>query len=272
MTSKSDTRAMGVRCCIAGVIFLLLGIAGFVGMQMASSYADRAQQWPSVDGKIVTSEVSTATSRFKYGVRTTLVADIEYAYTVNGEDFQGEHLRLLPMLHMQPGETPQELVARYPVGRSVKVYYDSGNPSAAVLNPALGDDARKLVRSVKVMAPCIAFLGLVLAGIGAACMGGNPNAAPAAAPAPVTPRQPPPPVKLGIVQRLLLGVATLAGLFLFLIGSLIVVAASGTPNRSGDESTRYVAIAIFAVVTLLGAGLISAGVRRPRARPVAATA
>lgn len=271
MTPKSDTRAMGVRCCIAGVVFLLLGIAGFVGMQMASSYAGRAQQWPSVDGKIVTSEVSTATSRFKYGVRTTLVADIEYAYTVNGENYQGEHLRLLPMLHMKPDGTPEDLVARYPVGRSVEVYYDPGNPSAAVLTPTLGVDARKLIRSVKVMAPCIAFLGLVLAGIGAACMGGNPSAAAAAAPAP-TARQAPPPVKLGLVQRLLRGVATLAGLFLFLIGSLIVVAASGTPNPSGDESTRYVAIAIFAIVTLLGAGLIYAGVRRPRARPVAATA
>ncbi len=212
MQSPSETRAIGSRCLIAGAIFLVLGCGAFIGMQMAQSYVDRAQQWPSVAGKIVTSEISTATTRYKYGIRTTLVADIEYAYSVNGQNYQGEHLRLIPMLHMKPEGTPAELVARYPVGRSVEVYYDPADPTAAVLNPTPADDASKLIRSVSVMGPCIAFLGLVLAGIGAMCLGGNRTAVAASSrPAAIRPELPP--VKLTIVQLVLRTAATMTGLY-----------------------------------------------------------
>ena len=268
MQSNSETRAIGRRCLIAGVIFLVAGIGAFLGMQMAKSYANRVGQWPSVTGKIVTSEIATVTGRFKYGIRTSLVADIEYAYTVNGQDYQGEHLRLLPMLHMKPDGTPQELVARYPLGRSVEVYYDPSNPTAAVLITTPGDDCHKLMHSVSVMGPCVAFLGLVLAGIGTMCLGGQRTAA-AASPAAAKIAPALPPVKLTIVQLLLRAAATMTGLFLFLIGSLILVAASGTPNPE-DEAVRYTIMAIFGVATLLGAGLIYAGIRRPRARRLSA--
>jgi len=280
MQSPSETRAIGVRCCVAGVIFLVLGLVGFLAMQTAQSYADRVAQWPSVNGKIVTSYTSKVTSAYKYGFRTTVFADIEYAYSVNGENYQGEHLRVLPMLHMKSDGTPEELVARYPVGRSVQVYYDPSDPSAAVLIPTIGDDSRSLIRSVSVMAPCIAFLGLVLAGIGAMCLVGKPAAAAALSPAAegvpaslsALVASAPPPVKLTIVQRVMRGAATMLGLFLFLIGSLILVVAPSTPVPSGDVSVRYVSMAIFGVVTLLGAGLIYVGIRRPRHRAVAAAA
>jgi hypothetical protein len=270
MQSPSETRAIGTRCLMAGVIFLVLGILGFVCMHRAQSYIDRVAQWPSVDGKIVTSEITESTSWGKYGRRTSRFADIEYAYTVYGQNYQGEHLRLLPMLHMKSDGTLEELVARYPVGRSVQVYYDPGDPAASVLIPTPGDDCQKLVRMGSVMGPCMAFLGLVLAGIGGMCLASQRTAAAASSPAAIAPALAP--VKLTIVQRLMRGAATMLGLFLFLIGSLILVVAPSTPFPSGDASAPYVIMAIFGVVTLLGAGLIYAGVRRPRPRPVAAAA
>ena len=269
MQSPSETRAIGRRCLIAGAIFLVLGLAAFIGMQMAQSHIDRAQEWPSVDGEIVTSEIATVTGRFKYGIRTSVVADIGYVYSVNGQNYQGEHLRLLPMLHMKGEGTPEEIVARYPVGRSVEVYYDPGDPSSAVLIPTPGDDASKLIRSVSVMGPCIAFLGLVLSGIGAMCVLPKQTVAAAASRAAIAPALPP--VKLTLVQLVLRTAATMMGLFLFLIGSLILVAASGTPNPE-DESVRYVIMAIFGIATLVGAALIYAGIRRPRPRRIAVAA
>jgi hypothetical protein len=267
MRSSSETRAIGRRCLIAGVIFLVLGIGAFIGMQLAQSHSDHVAQWPSVDGKIVTSEIATVTGRFKYGIRTSVVADVGYVYSVNGQTFQGEHLRLLPMLHMKGEGTPEEIVTRYPVGRSVEVFYDPADPTASVLIPTLGDDASKLIRSVSVMAPCIAFLGLVLSGIGAMCVLPKQTTA-AASPAALRPALRP--VELTIVQRVLRGAAIMLGLFLFLIGSLILVAAPGTPVPSGEVAVRYVLMAIFGVVTLLGAGLIYVGIRRPRPRPLSA--
>jgi len=285
MESESESRRLGVRCCGAGAAFLLLGLVAYFGGQSVRAYSARVAQWPSVTGKIVRSEVSTATVRTGRVVTSSPIADIQYAYAVNGKDYQGVQLRPLPMLHMKPDGTPAELVDRYPVGRSVQVYYDPGRPSFAVLNPELGDDAHKLIKSLALVGPCLALMGLLLAGIGAMSWVAKPGSGPAAVPtmAPIqqapaaTPRaviaaKGPPPVKLGIVQRLIRGSATALGLFVLLAASVLLVAAARTPNPSGDESTRIVAMFIFGGAALLGAGLIYAGVRRPRLKSFATAA
>jgi hypothetical protein len=272
MNSNSESRQIGARCCGLGAVFLLLGIVAYCGGQCVQPYIDRVAHWPSVTGKIVTSKVSTATVKTGRVVHSSPVADIQYAYTVKGEDYRGGQLRPLPMLHMKPEGTPDELVDRYPVGRSVQVYYDPGDPSAAVLIPDIGDDAHNLVRTLALIGPVLALMGLLLAGIGAMSWVGKPDSALVATPRTVITPKGPPPVKLGIMQRILRGAATALGLFVFLVGSLLLVAAAGTPNPSGDESTRIVAMVILGGAALLGAGLIYAGVRRPRIKSLAAAA
>lgn len=271
MNSNAESRQIGARCCVVGAFFVLLGIVAFCGGRRVQPYIDRVAQWPSVTGHIVTSKVSTATVRTGPVVRTSPIADIQYAYSVKGVDYRGEQLRPLPMLHMKPEGTPEELVNRYPDGRSVQVYYDPDDPTAAVLVPNIGDDAHKLVRSLALMGPVMALMGLLLAGIGVICWVGKPDSPPEAARRIVIHPKTPPPVQLGLVQRIMRGAATAMGLFVFLLGSLLLVAAARTPNPSGDESTRIVALFILGGAALVGAGLIYAGVRRPRIKsPVAA--
>jgi len=270
MNSNSEFRQIGVRCCACGALFALLGIVAFCGGRSVTTYIDRVAQWPAVTGTIVTSEVSTATTRTGRVVRSEPVADIQYAFSVDGKDYRGVHLRPLPMLHMKPEGTPDELVARYPAGRSVQVHYDPRDPSAAILIPEVGDDARKLIKAAGVVGPCLALLGLMLAGIGAICWFGKAESAAAAAPPAVVPHKAPPRVKLGIVQWIMRGTAIALGLPIVLLGGVLLIAASVTPNPSGDESTRIVAMFVCGGAALLGAGLIYAGVRRPRSKSLAA--
>jgi hypothetical protein len=270
MNSNSEFRQIGARCCACGAVFALLGIVAFCGGRSVRTYIDRVAQWPSVTGKIVTSKVSTATVRTGRFVRSDPVADVQYAFSVAGKDYRGMHLRPLPMLHMKPEGTPDELVARYPAGRSVQVHYDPRDPSAAVLIPEVGEDARKLMKASTVIGPCLALLGLMLAGIGAICWFGKPESAPAAAPPAVIAHQAPPKVNLGIVQWIMRGAAIALGLPIVLLGGVLLIAAAGTPNPSGDESTRIVAMFICGGAALLGVGLVYAGVRRPRIKTLAA--
>jgi hypothetical protein len=272
MTPNSEYRQIGARCCIAGGLFVLLGIGAFCGGQWVQPYLKRVARWPSVSGKIAVSEVSTATVRAGRVVRSSLIADIRYDYSVEGTDYRGEQLRPLPMLHMKSEGTPEEIVSRYPVGLSVSVYYDPADPRAAVLVPEVGADCRNLLRALTICGSCLALLGLMLTGIGTLCWFGNPDSAPAAAPRAVIAPQAPPAVKLGLVPRILRGAAIAVGLFVFLIGSLLLAAAARMPNPSGDESTRVVAMVIVGGGALLGAGLIYAGVRRPRVKSLAGAA
>jgi hypothetical protein len=272
MNSNSEFRQIGARCCAFGGVFVLLGIVAFCGGRSVRTYIDRVAQWPSVTGKIVTSKVSTATVRTGRFVRSDPVADVQYTFSVDGKDYRGVHLRPLPMLHMKPEGTPDELVARYPAGRSVQVHYDPRDPSAAVLIPDVDNDVRKLVKASAVIGLCLALLGLMLAGIGAICWFGKPESTPGAVPPPVVAHKAPPKVKLGIVQRILRGTAIALGLPIVLLGGVLLIAAAGTPNPSGDESTRIVAMVICGGAALFGLGLVYAGLRRPRIKSLTAAA
>ena len=153
MRSNSDSNAMNHRLCGVGGVLLLIGVAGYFGIRVAESRVHATARWPSVTGHIVTSEVSTATVKTGPVRRTSPIAKIRYAYSVNGQDLQSDGLRVVPMLHTTPEGTPEEIVDRYPVGKSVKVFYDPHNPTDALLTPVPAKDARSLIQALAFIAP-----------------------------------------------------------------------------------------------------------------------
>jgi hypothetical protein len=265
---------MNVRMCGLGAVLLLLGVAGYGGVKWAEARADATARWPSVPGQIVTSEVSTALVKTGPVRRVSPVAKIRYAYTVRGQRYECDGLRVIPMLHSRPEGTPEELVARYPAGKNVAVYYDPADPRDALLTPVPAEDARSLIRSLTFLGACVGFVGLLLVVIGGAHLrrerhpprtvpresdGHRPETPPvAAAPA----------VRLRPAHRLLRIAATTLGLFFLLAGTLFLVAAA-TTTTTADAATQIVGVVIFAGVTLFGGFLVYVGVRKPRGKTFA---
>ncbi len=89
--------------------------------------------WSRTSGKIVTSTFSQPDVPRKGG-ETDATVDIRYQYQVSGKNFKGKRVKF----GGQGGMTQfaaEQLVAKYPVGAAVQVYYDPKSPLHAALEP-----------------------------------------------------------------------------------------------------------------------------------------
>jgi len=111
--------------------FVVLGI----GVYLLSSDS-ATKNWPTADGVVTSSKLETNTVQTKdiaghLRYRESRVPKVSYRYTVDGRQLEGSKLHREPRADDQ-GAT---VVARYPVGKAVKVHYDPKDPTSSVLEP-----------------------------------------------------------------------------------------------------------------------------------------
>jgi hypothetical protein len=120
---------------------------GIVGIGALTAYGtirmwlknSQTRNWPTVPGMIVSSELESQTERHHRKPITTYGAGIRYAYEVEGKAYESDQVQLGGTSETsQPGES-ERMVARYPEGKRVTVYYDPADPATATIEPgALG--------------------------------------------------------------------------------------------------------------------------------------
>ena len=111
----------------AGIFFVVGAGVLWWGIQDSRS-AFKSVRWPSVTGTVISSYVSESSD----DDGTTYGADVQYDYVVNDQAYTGDRVSHGDVSTGDPSYA-QKIVARYPEGRSVKVYYDPANPEKSVL-------------------------------------------------------------------------------------------------------------------------------------------
>jgi hypothetical protein len=101
---------------------IFLGIIYFMRRKMAA-----VSQWPSTMGTVVMSRIEQRSS--SEGGYTDYPV-VQYSYQVGGQAFQS--LKLAPGPEVG-GTGARKVVARYPAGAQVMVFYNPQNPAEAVL-------------------------------------------------------------------------------------------------------------------------------------------
>jgi hypothetical protein len=94
--------------------------------------ARASASWPSVQGQVTSSEVERSTSEGD----TSYLPQVDYAYTVNDVSYRGDRITFGQNSYGSR-RGAEEVVARYPVGQTVAVYYDPVEPDSAVLEPGV---------------------------------------------------------------------------------------------------------------------------------------
>jgi hypothetical protein len=116
------------------VIFPAIGIV--IALFSYNAYATRMESktWPTSAGVIVRSEIEAHNSADSdSGSKTTEAvqyAKIAYQYEVGGQKHKGTRISL-----SSASNNAQQIVSRYPKGKSVQVYYNPDKPKQAVLVP-----------------------------------------------------------------------------------------------------------------------------------------
>jgi hypothetical protein len=107
---------------IVGAIVLMWGIA-------SSRSALLSVRWPSVPGNVTVSTISSSHSS-KGG--TTYGADIHYTYAVSAQNYVGTKVTFGDISTSNSADA-SKILARYPVGKAVNVFYNPNDPAEAVL-------------------------------------------------------------------------------------------------------------------------------------------
>ena len=114
-----------------GGVFVFLGFGVILHGTESLLGGSASQDWPTVDGQIISSTVETIHTS---GDSTRYYAVVEFEYSVDGTSFQGDrvYFGMQPTTHRS---TAEDISRRYSVGRIVPVFYDPEDAQNSVLEP-----------------------------------------------------------------------------------------------------------------------------------------
>lgn len=129
----------------AGTVFIVAVCASFpllivVAVVVKLWEIRAAGRWPTTTGKVVASRVQSKRNRpddDAYGFGDTEVSNqpfVEYEYTVAGKKYRCSRVSIAEKI---AGTEREAVLARYPVGATVTVFYNPKNPSQALLERTL---------------------------------------------------------------------------------------------------------------------------------------
>jgi len=124
---------------LAAAVLLSAGMIGAANGLYWLVKCFRSRKWPTVPGKIVTSEVATETEITcgEFGDPQVISRDspkIRYSYAVGGREFMSARIRWVSR-KWGVTDPARRTVAKYPVDQPVSVYYDPNRLANAVLEP-----------------------------------------------------------------------------------------------------------------------------------------
>ncbi|NUO64728.1 MAG: DUF3592 domain-containing protein [Gemmatimonadaceae bacterium] len=125
----------------------VLSAAGLTALWGGFELRDRARRmtaWPSVRGRVTGSSLVADRIPMEDGSRA-YHPQVSYEYVVAGREYRGERRSLINVggSGLARG-VAQRVLARYPLGSEVVVFYDPQDPSAAILerpDPVAGPTA-----------------------------------------------------------------------------------------------------------------------------------
>lgn len=97
--------------------------------------AQRSASWPSVEGTIVSSKVTSERSGSGKNRGVSYKAEVRFQYQVDGAAYENDVLRI-GQISNGFKSFPQADVKRHPKGPTT-VYYDTAEPANSVLEPGL---------------------------------------------------------------------------------------------------------------------------------------
>lgn len=116
------------------LVFVGVGIYLILRSKRDKEKARQSLNWPATSGKVLAARMIESTSTDSDGdSSTTYRAHVQYEYEVMGASYTNDKVNVGMVVSTSSTKKAQETLARYPVGSTVKVYYDPNNPADSVL-------------------------------------------------------------------------------------------------------------------------------------------
>lgn len=127
----------GFTAYLAPSSFMFIGLGFvYVGLRQRST-ALESESWPSVEGKIVISEVVARSSGASGGYQRYYYPSVAYDYTIEERWYRGKQVTSGGEIGVSISWMAERALTRYPMGSLVRVYYNPEQPSEALLEPGM---------------------------------------------------------------------------------------------------------------------------------------
>ena len=138
---------------VCGSVFCMIfaGIGAFLLYKSNQSrkQAGASQSWPSTIGQITEAHVNRSTSTDSEGDTSYSYSPaVLYTYQVAGQTHSGKNITFGFTTGYGNSSKAEAVIARYPIGSQVTVYYDPANPGEAVLERKAGGSTASLVLGI----------------------------------------------------------------------------------------------------------------------------
>jgi len=136
LAKKQNTKTgLFIGTIIFGGLGIFLMLTWVHNLQMARS----SKSWPAVQGAVVSSRVvQVLDSTDKKGKRHySYKGLVKYSYSVEGQNYLSARISFGDYSTSSPDHA-EKIVANYPVGKQVRVYYNPDSPVQAVLERSAG--------------------------------------------------------------------------------------------------------------------------------------
>ena len=259
----------GVALLFVGPVLILL--AG--GLILA---AKSTQAWPTTDARVIRSEIEVSQKASGIRRRQARFSDyftpmIEYAYVVNGEQYNGTQIRSHSDAGSYDRAEVEQWIRQYPVDATISIHYSPKKPHRSVIDTTADVGLFWIVFVFGILAiPG----GLVLRRVGLPQQPAEKSdSVPLSKPSTDDQTSGQPSVALSKskpIHWVIRAVVVLLGLALFLFGGLGVVISiqkyieAGNTVDPGDDvslAVRIMTAAVFGVFAICGALLIWKGIR-----------
>lgn len=123
-----------MRRVLFGLVAAIMGAAILSWTSKTSNRIKAAVNWPTAEGRIITSSVGRDSTRIRGGgYNHYLVPVIQYHYAVNGREYTSSTVIFGTRKRFKTQAEVEQDIAGYPVGKTVPVHYDPTDPGIAAL-------------------------------------------------------------------------------------------------------------------------------------------
>lgn len=123
---------MGKR--ILFLAFAVIGVAVLLWGYDAYKKSQEAKDWPTTEGKVISSEVGSHRSRSGGHSTTIYSAKVIFEYSVNGKAYTSKKVSF-GEYGSSSRRDAQKVFDKYPATKAVIVYYNPAKPEIAILEP-----------------------------------------------------------------------------------------------------------------------------------------
>ena len=117
------------------LILIILLIAGviFFYTKKESDLKEDSQHWSSVEGAVSSSHVRRTFLKKNGTSETNFLFELQYNYEVQGQIYTGNRYQFYADPSFKSKADAEQLVAEYPAGKKITIYYLPDDPQQAVV-------------------------------------------------------------------------------------------------------------------------------------------